>query len=147
MTSDTPIDEIIRPVRRLEVVTVGARQRWSEAAKRALVLETFAPGASVSGVARRRGVNPSLAFSWRKRMRDELGFPTNERQATEPAGFLSLVVADPPATHADTSLATPKRGEGGAAIEVELSGGARMRISGAANADLVVAILKVLSRR
>lgn len=41
MTSDTPSDEIIRPVRRLEVVTVGARQRWSEDAKRALVLETF----------------------------------------------------------------------------------------------------------
>jgi len=91
MTSDTPSDEIISPVRRMEFVTVGARQRWSDAAKRALVLETFAPGASVSGVARRRGVSPSLAFSWRKRLRDELGFPTGEKRVVEPAGFLSVV--------------------------------------------------------
>lgn len=140
MTSDTPSDEIITPVRRLEVVTVGARQRWSEDAKRALVLETFAPGASVSGVARRRGVNPSLAFSWRKRMRDELGFPTNEKQAIEPAGFLSMVVAEPSATLAP-------RADTASAIKVELAGGARVRIGGAANPDLVVAILKALSRR
>ncbi len=140
MTSDTPSDEIIRPVRRLEVVTVGARQRWSEAAKRALVLETFAPGASVSGVARRRGVNPSLAFSWRKRMRDELGFPTNEKPMTDPVGFMSLVVSEPPAQ-------TSPRADTASAIEVELSGGVRVRISGPANADLVATILKALSRR
>jgi len=142
MTSDTPSDEIMAPVRRLEVVTVGARQRWSEDAKRALVLETFAPGASVSGVARRRGVNPSLAFSWRKRLREELGFPSGRRRepVVEPAGFMSLVVAEPaaaPTTRADTT----------SAIEVELSGGVRVRISGRADADLVSAILKTLSRR
>lgn len=141
MTSDTPSDEIIRPVRRLEVVTVGARQRWSEDAKRALVLETFAPGASVSGVARRHGVNPSLAFSWRKRLREELGFPSGRRrEPVEPAGFMSLVVAEPAAT-------PTARAETTSAIEVELSGGARVRISGRADADLVAAILKALSRR
>ena len=137
MTSDTPSEEIISPVRRMEFVTVGARQRWSDAAKRALVLETFAPGASVSGVARRRGVSPSLAFSWRKRLRDELGFPTGEKRVVEPAGFLSVVVADRGAAHADTSCT----------IEVELAGGARVRISGAANTELVAAILKALARR
>ena len=89
---------------------MGARQRWSEAAKRALVLETFAPGASVSGVARRRGVNPSLAFSWRKRLRAELGFPVEEMQAAEPSGFMSVVVADPGVTRTDKPCA----------IEVEL---------------------------
>ena len=137
MTSDTPSGEIVSPVRRMEVVTVGARQRWSEDAKRALVLETFAPGASVSGVARRHGVNPSLAFSWRKRLREELGIPPGAKSApVEPTGFMSLVVADAPGNRTETS-----------AIDVEMAGGVRVRISGAANPELVAAILKVLARR
>lgn len=122
----------------MEVVTVGARQRWSEDAKRALVLETFAPGASVSGVARRHGVNPSLAFSWRKRMREELGIPPGAKTAQmEPTGFMSLVVTDAPGTRTETA----------SAIEVEMTGGVRVRISGAANPELVAAILKALARR
>ena len=136
MTSDTPSDEIT--VRRMEFVTVGARQRWSDDAKRALVLETFAPGASVSGVARRHGVSPSLAFSWRKRMREELGIPRGAKSAPmEPAGFMSLVVADAPGARTETP----------SAIEVELPGGVRVRICSAANPELVAAILKALARR
>jgi transposase len=67
MPSDTP-----SPVSRLEVISVGARQRWSPERKRALVAETFEPGAKVSAVARRNGVSTSQLFAWRKQMRAEL---------------------------------------------------------------------------
>ena len=51
---------------RVEVLGVQRRRRWSPAEKMALVEETYAPGASVSFVARRHGVAPSQLFAWRR---------------------------------------------------------------------------------
>ena len=54
---------------RVEVITsVQRRRRWPTAEKIRLVEETMQPGMSVSYVARRTGVAPSLLFSWRRRM-------------------------------------------------------------------------------
>jgi transposase len=50
----------------VEIFRGQARRRWSEADKRRLVAETFGPGATVHGVARRHGVSPSQLFAWRK---------------------------------------------------------------------------------
>lgn len=41
------------------------RQSFSDAFKRAVVAETFEPGATVTGVARRHGLKPNLVFTWR----------------------------------------------------------------------------------
>src|SRR6478672_5371502 len=60
MTSDTPPS-------RVEVITsVQRRRRWSVAEKIRLVEETMQAGMSVSLVARRAGVAPSLLFKWRR---------------------------------------------------------------------------------
>src|SRR4029078_7443226 len=60
MTSDTPPS-------RVEVITsVKRRRRWSVAEKIRLVEETMQAGMSVSLVARRAGVGPSLLFKWRR---------------------------------------------------------------------------------
>ena len=57
------------PARRVEVITsVQRRRRWPTAEKIRLVEETMQPGMSVSYVARRAGVAPSLLFNWRRRM-------------------------------------------------------------------------------
>ncbi len=124
MPSDTP-----SPVTRLEVVSVGARQRWTPERKRALVLETFAPGAKVNAVARRNGVAASLLFAWRKQMREELGGPP---EPPGPPRFLPLAVA------AEAIAST---------LELEMAGGARLRVTGAIEPDLVAAIIKALARR
>ena len=50
----------------VEIFRGQARRRWSEEDKRRLVAETFGPGATVHGVARRHGVSPSQLFAWRK---------------------------------------------------------------------------------
>ena len=56
-------------VRRVEVITsVQRRRRWSVAEKIRLVEETLQPGMSVSFVARKHGISPSLLFNWRRRM-------------------------------------------------------------------------------
>ncbi|MGA8398134.1 MAG: IS3 family transposase [Pseudolabrys sp.] len=54
---------------RVEVITsVQRRRRWPTTEKIRLVEETMQPGMSVSYVARRTGVAPSLLFNWRRRM-------------------------------------------------------------------------------
>src|SRR3954468_11531110 len=42
------------------------RRRWTTAQKRRIVEESFAPGASVSEVARRHEVHPNQLHGWRK---------------------------------------------------------------------------------
>jgi transposase len=127
MPSDTPSPK--NQVSRLEVVSVGARQRWSDERKRELVLETFEPGARVNAVARRGGVATSLLFSWRKQLRDELGFP--EAKVKLAPRFLPVAITEP--------AAAPT-------IELETRAGIRMKFSGAIDADVLVAIVKSLSR-
>ena len=53
---------------RVEVITsIQRRRRWPTAEKIRLVRD-YAPGMSVSYVARRAGVAPSFLFNWRRRM-------------------------------------------------------------------------------
>jgi transposase len=123
----------------VDIILGKARRRWSVEEKRALVAETFLPGSSVNGVARRHEINASMLFSWRKRFRAELGF------AKEPdcASFAAVSIAGP-----DTNPAAeppPARSE--TRIEIAFAGGARMTVTGAADPALVMAVTKALARR
>ena len=52
---------------RVEVITsVQRRRRWSAEEKTRIVEETYAPGMSVSLVARQHGVAPNQVFKWRQ---------------------------------------------------------------------------------
>jgi transposase len=52
---------------RVEVITsLQRRRRWSAEEKAAIVEETYAPGMSVSLVARRHGIAPNQLFTWRR---------------------------------------------------------------------------------
>ena len=52
---------------KVEVITgVARRRRFSTEFKLAVVAETMQPGMSVSYVARRHGLSPSLIFRWRQ---------------------------------------------------------------------------------
>jgi transposase len=111
---------------RVEVITsVERRRRWSAAEKRRLVAATLAPGASVSTIAREAGVHPSQLWGWRRQMR-----------AAAPVQFTPVRVAEEaPSTAARASAGT---------IEIELSG-ARLRITGAADAATLTAVLAALT--
>lgn len=51
----------------VEIITDGGRRRyWPAAEKLRIIEESFAPGETVSRVARRNGVAPNLLFRWRK---------------------------------------------------------------------------------
>ena len=54
---------------KVEVITgVARRRRFPTGLKLAVVAETMQPGMSVSYVARRHGLSPSLVFRWRQLM-------------------------------------------------------------------------------
>src|SRR5580700_9077002 len=54
---------------KVEVITgVARRRRFSTDLKLAIVAETMQPGMSISYVARRHGLSPSLLFRWRRLM-------------------------------------------------------------------------------
>src|SRR3954465_14661115 len=103
-----------------EIFQGRARRRRAEDDKRRLVAETLAPGQTVHGVARRRGVSPSQLFTWRKQLR------IGPEPAAEPAvaGFAAVAIA--PAAASLHGAAPASSG----LIEVELAGGERVRITG-----------------
>ena len=111
---------------RVEVITsVERRRRWSPAEKRRLVMATLEPGANVSAIAREAGVHPSQLWGWRRQMR-----------TTAPVHFAPVRIAEEApsiAAHA-----------GAGTIEIELSG-ARLRITGAADAAALTAVLNALA--
>ena len=54
-------------IENVEVITsVQRRRRWSAEEKAAIVQETYAPGMSISLVARRHGIAPNQLFTWRR---------------------------------------------------------------------------------
>ena len=122
---------------RVEIFRGQVRRRWSEADKRRLVAETFGPGATVHGVARRHGVSPSQLFTWRKQLRVGI------EPGTEPAvaGFAAVTIA-PSAPSMETVEPMSS-----SLIEIDLVSGDRVRISGAPDPAVVAAALRALAGR
>ncbi|MBV8889625.1 MAG: transposase [Alphaproteobacteria bacterium] len=110
---------------------VERRRRWSDDEKRAIVAESFAPGAVVAEVARRAEVSPGQIYRWRQEVRAAI------------AGFALLLIAAPEAAE---STAGP-RYDGEPAIELEFAGKIIVRIPRSIPAELAAAVVKALSRR
>lgn len=103
------------------------RRRWSIEQKHLIVTAAFEPGAVVREVARRCDVTASLIYRWRRDL----------RAAAD--GFARVVVA--PA--GDNVSAPPSI----AAIEIEFSGDARVRIPASVSPALAAAVVAALARR
>ncbi len=116
--------------------SLGERRRnrsWPEGLKREIVAASLVPGSSVSQVARQYDVNANQVFAWRKRYGpDEAGVP-------ELRLLPVTVMPDRPVE------AAPACGAG--LIEVELSGGYRLRIGSRVKAPALRLVLDVLEGR
>src|SRR5258706_4851687 len=118
---------------RVEVISgIERRRRWSEEQKRAIVAESFAPGAVVSEVARRADVSPGQIYRWRQELRAAV------------AGFAPLLIAAP--DNPTSNGVEGRRFCGGPAIEVKFAGEIVVRIPGSIPAGFAAAVLKELSR-
>src|SRR6202043_380647 len=121
-------------------MTATGRRRnrsWPEALKREIVAASFAPGASVSVVARQYDVNANQVFIWRKRYGEDLGPPP-----------------DPPACKLIPVMITAEQ-DGGAAppstvadkIEIDFGGKYRVRVGSGFDGQALRPVLDVLERR
>ena len=110
---------------------------WPEALKREIVAASFAPGSSVSMVARRYDVNTNQLFAWRKLYRTDGGVQAG---ASGPMLFPVTVTADPEAPTAPTSSATDT-------IEIELGDKYRIRIGSGVDGKALRRVLDALERR
>ncbi|WP_065754574.1 IS66-like element accessory protein TnpA [Bradyrhizobium paxllaeri] len=66
MTDHTPISKVSR----LEVVSTGARRRWTLDEKRRIVAESYGGSRLVSETARRNELSTSQLFTWRRLARE-----------------------------------------------------------------------------
>jgi len=143
-------------VRRIELITGSERRRrWSDDDKARIIVESFAPGAIVSEVARRNGLSPQQLFAWRREARALFGVggdsaetavapqsPPKARRARPSAiddnapAFASVVVAASPPSSRSTHSAT---------IEIMLSD-AIVRVVGQLETAILVAVLRAVRK-
>ena len=107
------------------------RRFWSDDEKRRIVAQSYAPGVSVSVVARRYDVNSNLIFTWR---RDPRYKPAAD--AEKAPSFLPVeVVPDP--------LPEPPAASDGR-IEIALSNGHRVTAFGSFDVDALCRVVRAL---
>jgi len=140
---------------RAEVLTgPERRRRWSVDQKLAIVAELDRPGSCGAVVAQRYGISTGLLYTWRRQAH---GLRARSRSLVP--GFMPLVVApevDAVAAPEEVSevfapVVVPARGEGvdmsaGGMIEIELSGGHRLRVDRHVDAEALRRVLAVLGR-
>jgi transposase len=109
------------------ITATGQRRNrsWPEAQKREIVAASFAPGASVSVVARRYDVNANQVFYWRKRYRD---VPPTAAVAAAPRLVPVMVMPEQDAAASQPASIA-------AAIEIDLAGNYRIRVGNAVDAQ------------
>jgi transposase len=120
--------------------TTGTGRRWNrswpEALKREIVAATFAPGASVSVIARRYDVNANQVFRWRKLFRD---CPDAPASPTAPQLVPVIVTAEE-----RSGAAAPRAVD---TIEIEVAGQYRIRVGSGVDGKALRRVLDVLERR
>lgn len=117
--------------------TATGRRRnrlWPEALKREIVAASYAPGSSVSKVARRYDVNANQVFGWRKLYRDD------PRGPSAPRLLPVMVTAEPDAAETQPSAVAET-------IAIDLAGKYRVRVGGGFDAQVLGRVLDVLERR
>jgi transposase len=118
---------------KIEVLGTERRRRWSLQDKLQIVGETLQPGVTVTEVARRHGLAPSVVFSWRRLAREgRLGdaVPT----------FMPVEITPVPGQTAP--IASPPRRTG--VIEIVLGRGRRIRVDREVDAEALRRVLQVV---
>ena len=120
------------------------RRHWSDEEKLEIVAQTRVPGVSVSRVARRYDVNANLVFKW---LRDPRFCPTDDL-ANDQAFLPVEMVAEPePAIvdrHEPATAMMERSEQSPSQIEIVLSNGHRVRLSGRFDTDAVARLLRGL---
>ena len=139
-------------VSRLDVISTGARRRWTLEEKQRIVAESYGMPRIVSATARRNGLSVSQLFTWRRLAREgRLAEADNHRTA-----FVQAVIGCEPATSslpllqerieaAESSAPGPSVAPG--RIEIVLVCGRRVMVDNGVDPAALARVLAVLERR
>jgi transposase len=111
------------------------RQHWSIDRKRQIIAETFEPGASVSEVARRHGVNANLLFTWRRQQGAAKMADSRESPQLVPVTITTEPVSNVPAI----ALGSVGR------MEIVLGAGERIIVGADVDTIALARVIKALS--
>lgn len=127
--------------RRIEVITGPVRRRrWTADEKAQILMESLAPGARISDVARRHNLNRGLLQAWRRQA--QRSTPTDRPKPAFVPICCSDDVAPAPVTLPMPSEALASPG----VIELE-TGSLRVRFSGPVDTAALRLVLRQLGRR
>ena len=118
---------------KIEVLGVERRRRWSLQDKLRIVEETMQPGVTVTEVARRHGLAPSVVFTWRRLAREG---------RLDDAGPTFMPVEITPVPRQTTPIASPALRTG--LIEIVLGRGRRIRVDREVDAEALRRVLQVM---
>jgi transposase len=115
----------------VEVLGAERRRRFTPEDRARIVAETYAPGMTVSQVARLNGIGRDLLFHWRR----------DARYRAAGTALLPVEVRQQPATASKTNGSASA-----GSIAIEFKSGDRVRIEGGIAADVVRELVKALKR-
>ena len=128
---------------KVEVLGAERRRRWRDDEKARILAETFGGTETVSDVARRHDVSPSLVFTWRRQAREgQFGGP-NEALPLLPV----MVEAQAMAIASETAAGPNRARRATGLIEIDLGRGRRVRVDRDVDADALRRVLDVLGGR
>ena len=113
-------------------VVASTRRSWSREEKLAILAEADSTPTSVSAVARRHGLHPSLLFRWRRDACEAAGMEK------EPA-FIPLALPGP--------ACPPAQERAAGLIEIELAGGHRVRAGAGVDGTVLRGVIEALVQR
>jgi transposase len=135
-------------VSRIEVVSTGARRRWTLEEKRRIVAESYGGRGEVSATARRHGLSGGQLFTWRRLARE--GRLGDEAGALVPVK-IAVPAAERPAApdgdRHDETMSPAKAPTSTGSIVIELGHGRRIRVDRDFDADALRRVIDVLDRR
>lgn len=120
-----------------DCVARRTKRLWTDEEKRSICFQTTAPGISVAQVARRYALNANLIFKWLRDPRYAPD-PASAPSVSEEARFLPVEIVEDKQVPAAAPAADSH-------IEIELTGGHRMRISGSYNPEALARLIRGLT--
>src|SRR3954447_5522736 len=172
MVGPVSLDSAIPGQRALSSTPVPKRSRrsWSDDEKQRIVAEALLPGASVTEIARRHGMNANLLFTWRRIARTACAADRSGSRLSEPARSDAMLAASDPgfipigvftrapdggpaliagggvAQQLPSPTARARANVGGrlGLIEIDLANGTRLRVDGFVNERALRHVLSAL---
>lgn len=119
----------------------GQKKRfWADEEKRLICEQASASGVSVAHVARRYSMNANLIFKW---LRDPRFAPALESATPAEPCFLPVEIVG--RVHREDAGSAGDARPAGGTIEIDISGGHRLRISGAYDPEALARLIRGLS--